>query len=159
VRAPPARPPAEHRHGHNYDRPVIDEGTDFGARVARHLREDVVVWLTTVTPSGAPLPAPVWFIWDGADLVTMYSIPGARTRNLAANPRVTLNFTGDGRGGDIVILAGEAAVVRDTPPVHADAAYVEKYGARIRGMGMTPETFASRYSEPVQIRFDRVRGH
>ena len=56
---------AERGHRQNYDRPVIDEGTEFGARVARHLREDVVVWLTTVTPSGAPLPAPVWFIWDG----------------------------------------------------------------------------------------------
>jgi PPOX class probable F420-dependent enzyme len=138
---------------------VIDEGTEFGARVARHLRDDVVVWLTTVTPSGAPLPAPVWFIWDGAGLVTMYSLPGARTRNLAANPRVTLNFTGDGRGGDVVILAGEAAVVRDAPPVHANAAYLEKYAGRIRGMGLTPETFGARYSEPVLIRLTRVRGH
>lgn len=139
--------------------PVIDEETDFGARVARHLREDVVAWLTTVTPAGAPLPAPVWFIWDGAELVTMYSIPGARTRNLAANPRVTLNFTGDGQGGDIVILAGEAAVIRTTPPVHANRAYVQKYAGRIRRMGLTPETFGARYSEPVLIRFTRVRGH
>jgi hypothetical protein len=40
----------------SYHRRVIDEGTEFGARVARHLREDPVVWLTTVTPAGAPLP-------------------------------------------------------------------------------------------------------
>ena len=138
---------------------MIDEGTEFGARVARHLREDTVVWLTTVTPSGAPLPAPVWFTWDGAELLTMYSIPGARTRNLAANPRVTLNFTGDGQGGDIVILAAEAAIVGDAPPVHANAAYVEKYAERMRRMGLTPETFGARYSEPVLIRITRVRGH
>ena len=57
---------------------LIDESTEFGARVARHLRDDVVVWLTTVSPRGAPLPMPVWFVWDGADSVVMYSQPGAR---------------------------------------------------------------------------------
>jgi hypothetical protein len=36
---------------------------------------------------------------------------------------------------------------------------VEKYAQRIRGLGMTPETFGARYSEPVLIRFTRVRGH
>ena len=81
---------------------MIDEGTEFGARVARHLREEIVVWMTTVTPSGAPLPMPVWFVWDGADSVLMYSRDGARIRNLEANPRVTLNF-GGGHGGDIVV--------------------------------------------------------
>jgi PPOX class probable F420-dependent enzyme len=78
---------------------VIDESTEFGARAARHLREDVVVWLTSVTPAGSPLPRPVWFVWDGAESVVVYSRPGARVRNVEANPRVTLNFAGDGRGG------------------------------------------------------------
>ena len=82
---------------------VIDEGTELGARTARHLREEVVVWLTTVTAAGAPLPRPVWFLWDGADVVSVYSLPGARVRNIERNPRVTLNFGGDGRGGDIVV--------------------------------------------------------
>jgi PPOX class probable F420-dependent enzyme len=77
---------------------VFDEGTEFGARVARRLREEQVVWLTTVTPAGAPLPRPVGFLWDGGDVVSVYSQPGARVRNIAANPRVTLNFDGDGRG-------------------------------------------------------------
>ena len=89
---------------------MIDQSTEFGARVARHLREDVVVWLTTVTPAGAPLPSPVWFLWDGAESVVMYSMPSARIRNVEANPRVALNFAGDGRGGDIVVLSGKATV-------------------------------------------------
>ena len=32
----------------------------------------------------------------------------ARARNIRANPQVSLNFAGDTRGGDIVVLAGEA---------------------------------------------------
>jgi hypothetical protein len=45
-----------------YRRDAIDEGTEFGARVARRLREEIVVWLTTVTPAGTPLPRPVGFV-------------------------------------------------------------------------------------------------
>lgn len=87
---------------------MIDESSEFGARVARHLREEIVVWLTTVTASGAPLPRPVGFVWDGGEDVSVYSQTGARIRNIARNPRVTLNFGGDGEGGDIVILSGIA---------------------------------------------------
>jgi hypothetical protein len=34
----------------------IVETSDFGARAARHLRPDPVVWLTTVGASGTPAP-------------------------------------------------------------------------------------------------------
>jgi PPOX class probable F420-dependent enzyme len=138
---------------------VIDQGTEFGARVADHLREEIVVWLTTVTPAGSPLPMPVWFLWDGAESVVMYSMPGARVRNIEANPRVSLNFAGDGKGGDIVVLSGRAAIDRDAPPADQAGEYRDKYDERIAGIGMTPETFAQRYSVPVRIHLERLRGH
>jgi PPOX class probable F420-dependent enzyme len=137
----------------------IDESTDFGARAARHLREEIVVWLTTVTPRGLPLPNPVWFVWDGDDTVTMYSMPGARARNIEANPLVSLNFTGDGRGGDIVVLSGEARIDHDAPPAGSDEGYVAKYSEHISRIGQTPETFGARYSVPVRIELTRLRGH
>jgi PPOX class probable F420-dependent enzyme len=138
---------------------LIDAGTDFGARVAAHLRDDVVVWLTTVTPSGAPLPSPVWFVWDGAEEVTMYSRPSARVRNLEANPKVTLNFGGDGRGGDIAVLSGHATPDTTLPAADASPAYLAKYDEHIARIGHTPETFAQAYSVPVRIRLTRLRGH
>ncbi len=143
----------------SYDRVVIDQGTEFGARVARHLREQIVVWLTTVTPRGSPLPRPVWFLWDGAESVVMYSQPGPRVSNVEANPSVTLNFAGDGRGGDIVVLSGTAAIDRDAPPADQAGEYRVKYDEHITRIGMTPETFAQRYSVPVRIRLTRLRGH
>ena len=142
-----------------YDRLVIDQGTEFGARVAGHLREEIVVWLTTVTPAGSPLPSPVWFIWDGGESVVMYSMPGARVRNVEANPRVTLNFGGDGGGGDIVVLSGDAVIDKDAPPADQDSEYRAKYDEHIARIGMTPETFAQRYSVPVRIQLTRLRGH
>jgi PPOX class probable F420-dependent enzyme len=138
---------------------VIDQQTEFGARVARHLRDEIVVWLTTVAPSGSPLPSPVWFVWDGADAISMYSLPGARVRNIEANPRVSLNFAGDGHGGDIVVLSGRATVDRDAPPAARSPEYLAKYGDRIARIGMDPERFAERYSVPIRIRVTGVRGH
>jgi PPOX class probable F420-dependent enzyme len=138
---------------------VIDDSTEFGARAARHLSDEVVVWLTTVSQRGAPLPMPVWFVWDGEDSVVVYSQPGARVRNLESNPHVTLNFAGDGRGGDIVVLSGTATLDRDGPGADEDAAYAAKYGEHIARIGHTPASFANRYSVPVRIRLERLRGH
>jgi PPOX class probable F420-dependent enzyme len=138
---------------------VIDQSTEFGARVARHLREETVVWLTSVTPAGSPLPAPVWFLWDGAQSISLYSVPGARVRNIEANPRVALNFAGDGRGGDIVVIPGRAIVDADAPPADAADEYLAKYDRHIARIGMTPQTFAARYSVPLRISFTGIRGH
>ena len=135
----------------------IDESTEFGARVAAHLRDDVAVWMTTVTPKGSPLPSPVWFHWDGGDSVIMFSQPGARQRNIEANPRVTLNFAGDGRGGDIVVLAGRATF--EAPPADRINAYIEKYGEHMTRIGLTPDQFAERYSVQVHIELTGLRGH
>lgn len=138
---------------------MIDESSEHGARAARHLREEIVVWLTTVSPRGAPLPMPVCFIWDGAESVRVYSQRGARARNIEANPHVTLNFSGDGRGGDIVVLSGEATIDRDGPPASEDPAYLAKYDEHIARIRMTPDTFAEHYCMPVTIQLERLRGH
>ena len=138
---------------------MIDESTEFGARVARHLRDEIVVWLTTVTPRGAPLPMPVWFVWDGAESVTMYSQPSARVRNIEANPGVSLNFSGDGRGGDIVVLSGEATIGQGATPADQNRDYLAKYDEHIARIGMNPETFAREYSVPVRIRLTGLQGY
>jgi PPOX class probable F420-dependent enzyme len=137
---------------------LIDEGTELGARTAGHLRDDIVVWLTTVTPKGAPLPSLVWFLWDCADSVTVYSMNSARVRNIDLNPRVTMNFAGNGRGGDIVILTGRARAARDLPAADASPAYLGKYAAHIERIGMTPQTFAASYSVPIEIQLSALRG-
>ena len=138
---------------------VVDASTEFGARAARHLTDEIVVWLTTVSARGAPLPMPVWFVWDGEDSVVLYSQPGARVRNLESNPHVTLNFAGDGGGGDIVVLSGTATLDRDGPGADRDPGYLAKYDEHIRRIGHTPESFANRYSVPIRIRLERLRGH
>ncbi len=137
---------------------MLDETTEYGARVARRLREEIVVWLTTVTPSGAPLPRPVGFLWDGQDIVSIYSQPGARVRNIARNPKVTLNFDGDGEGGDIVVLSGIAEVDESRPSAVANTAWIAKYANEWERWGMTAEAFGHRFSVPLRIRISAVHG-
>jgi PPOX class probable F420-dependent enzyme len=138
---------------------IIDESTAFGARVAEHLRSEIVVWMTTVTPSGAPLPMPVWFLWEGGESVVMFSRESPRVRNLETNPNVSLNFDGDGRGGGIVVLSGRATVDRDGPRAHQVGAYIEKYADHIERLAHTPESFGGTYSVPIRITLERLRGH
>jgi PPOX class probable F420-dependent enzyme len=89
----------------------------------------------------------------------MHSRRSARVRNIEANPAVSLNFSGDGRGGDIVVLSGRATAGGGLPQADHDPEYLAKYRDHIARIGMTPETFAQRYEVPVRIELTRVRGH
>jgi PPOX class probable F420-dependent enzyme len=133
--------------------------TEFGARTAKHLTDDIVAWLTIVDASGTPQPAPVWFLWDDSSILVYSHGEAKRLAHLRANPRVALHFDGNGNGGDIVVLTGQAEIVPDEPPVHQNPEYVAKYGDRITEGWQTAENFASIYSVPVRIRPKRLRGH
>ncbi|MEO8690668.1 MAG: TIGR03667 family PPOX class F420-dependent oxidoreductase [Solirubrobacteraceae bacterium] len=136
---------------------IIDESTDSGARAAERLRDEIVIWLTTISPKSGPLPMPVWFLWDRADRVLMFSQDGARVRNLQAEPRVSLNFDGDGRGGNIVVLSGVANVDPQAGPADRIDAYLEKYAGHIKRIGLTPEQFGAKYSNPIRIELTKLR--
>ena len=137
---------------------MLDETTEFGRHAAERLRADVIGWLTTVTPDGAPRPIPIWFLWDGDRSLLLYSRPEKRKlANLAENPRVSLNLDSDGIDADIVICWGEARVT-DDPPADQVPAYVEKYTHRIEALGWTPEDFAADFSVPLRIDITRIHG-
>ena len=83
---------------------------------------------------------------------------GTRAQHRGEPARVA-QLRGDGRGGDIVVLSGTASIGSDAPSANADVAYLTKYDEHIARIGHTPESFANRYSEPVRIRLERLRGH
>ena len=137
----------------------LDTTTEFGARATRRLRDELIGWLVTVGPDQTPQPIPVWFLWDGQTCL-VYSQPNtAKLRNIARTPRVALHLDGDGQGGNIVIMSGEARVVTDVPPATEIPAYLEKYRQGIARIGMTPEMFARTYSITVRITPTRIHGH
>lgn len=137
----------------------LDTTTEFGRRVTRRLREELIAWLVTVRPDQTPQPVPVWFLWDGQTFL-VYSQPDTqKLRNIARSPRVALHLDGNGKGGDIVVLTGEARVVTDAPPANEILAYVEKYRQGMTGIGMTPESFARAYSVALRVTPTRLQGH
>jgi PPOX class probable F420-dependent enzyme len=135
--------------------------TPFGERVARRLREEPVMWLTTTGHDGTPQPNPVWFYWDEeAQSVLIYSLSdAARLAHIRATPRVALHFDGNGRGGDIIVLTGEARLSPDDLPADQHAAYLDKYRDFIARSFGTPANFAAEYSVPLRITPNKVRGH
>ena len=138
---------------------LIDTTTEIGARVERRLREEPVIWLTTVRDDSLPQPSPVWFLWDGAS-VLIYSRPDTpKLRNIARRPRVALNLDGDGRGGNIIVISGQALIDADALPAHQVPGYAEKYRPGIERIGMTPEQFSQAYSVAVRVTPTAVRGH
>jgi PPOX class probable F420-dependent enzyme len=137
-----------------------EAGTPFGDRVRQRLTDSQVIWLTSIGVDGTPQPNPVWFLWDGADSVLVYSRPLAlRLKHIVANPRIALNLDGDGKGGDIIVLSGAAALAPDTAASDANAGYLAKYGdAMARVSGSTAE-FAADYPIALSVRVDKIRGH
>src|SRR5262249_2286706 len=132
--------------------------TPFGERVRRRLTDEIVIWMTTVGRDGTPQPNPVWFLDEGDTILVYNRADALRIAHVQRNPRVTLHFDGNGRGGDVVILAGEAHVVPDEPPASTNTAYVEKYSQHAVRVSGTVEAFATAYPVAIRIAVDRVRG-
>lgn len=135
---------------------TIDTTTESGARAAQRLREEPVIWLTTVSPGGRPQTSPVWFWWDG-DRFWVWSLESARVKNIAANPHVSLNLDGNGRGGDVVSVEGDARVDRSLPAARDVPEYVAKYERMLAGYGWTWDSFCSEYPVPITVEPTRYR--
>jgi PPOX class probable F420-dependent enzyme len=125
--------------------------------VAGRLDEDLVGWLTTVTPSGQPQSSVVWYLRDGDDLL-IYSKPDAtKMGNIAANPRVAFNLRGDVEGDIMTTIEATASIVDQPTPPHHESAYLAKYRGQIERLGWTLEEFAGDYSALIRLRLDRIR--
>jgi PPOX class probable F420-dependent enzyme len=135
--------------------------SEFGTRVRSRLDAETVVWLTTTGADGTPQPNPVWFLWeDGSESVLVYNANDAnRLDHVAVRPRVSLNFDGDGKGGNVVVLAGVAEQAADVPSADQHDGYLAKYAADVERVGGDAASFAQRYSVPLRIRITKVRGH
>ncbi|MEU4804763.1 TIGR03667 family PPOX class F420-dependent oxidoreductase [Actinosynnema sp. NPDC023587] len=136
-----------------------DPSTEFGARVARELREDMIAWVTSVDRAGTPQPAPVWFLWEN-DTALFYSRPDAkRLDRLKANPRTSLNLNDEGLGKEVLVLTGTLTREDGIAPAHLHEAFTAKYGELAADAFGSHEKFSELYSVPLVFHPERVRGH
>ena len=138
---------------------MIDTSTEFGQRTQRRLNDEIIGWLTTVTPGGQPQSVPIWFLWQDDETLLVFSRPGApKLRNIRNNPHVSFNLDSDRRIGDIIRLEGPAKI-SDTLSATDVPAFIEKYRDGFTRIGMTPDEFAATFSAGVTMKPARVRGH
>ena len=98
--------------------------------IQSYLATKDVVLLGTVSPSGAPLITPMWFLHD-PDAITMISVDGlAKVTNVRRDPRVCV-VAESGTRADIrsVTVHGRAAFLADTPERRALA---DRFHAKYR---------------------------
>ena len=134
-----------------------DPTTEAGARLAERLDTELIAWLTTVNAAGQPQSSAVWFVWAEGELL-MYSRLGApRSRNIAANPHVSVHLNSDPEGDDIVTFEAQARLDPAAPPASAVPAFLAKYGRLIANYGWSAEQFVADYPDAIRIRPTRLR--
>jgi PPOX class probable F420-dependent enzyme len=74
-----------------------------------------------------------------------------KIRNLSTNARVTLALDDTKQGEDVVIVEDTAEIL-DNPDISATLpAYVEKYGAMMQDIDLTPESMAADFSVGIRV--------
>ena len=131
---------------------MADQTKPQNAHVEQRLREEPIVWFTTVRPDGRPHTVPVWFLWDGETFL-IFSQPGnVKIRNLQRNPHITLALDGTNQGGDVVTVEGEAELLSEPSRNILVPAFGEKYASMIKTMGVDIDRLLEDYSQPIRIK-------
>lgn len=90
---------------------------------------------------------PLWFVWDGTAFV-MYSKPYAvKVRNLRRDPTAMLAVGEPGRRA--AVLVEVRAEIEEA--VGLLTAFADKYAELMAGLGLSRDTFASVYSQPIRL--------
>ena len=127
------------------------------AHALERLRDNPMIWLSSVRPDGRPHIVPVWFVLDD-DSILIFSIPdNQKVRNLRQNPNVMLALDDTQGGGDVVMIEGRAELLSD-PKVTAAAmpAYAQKYAKQIAQLFSDPAGMAKQYSQAIRITPTRI---
>ena len=138
---------------------MLDLKTEFGQAVARHMKSENVIWLTTVDSHLTPQPRPVWFLWE-YETILIFSQPGAyKIKHIKQHPRVALHFNTDHTGDrHVIVMTGEAIIDPNGVTANQVPAYLEKYKTGIADLNMTPEAFNAEYSTLIRIAPSELRG-
>ena len=136
----------------------MDFDSRLGRKAAGKLKREQVLWLTSVDDKGRPQPRPVWFHWNGEDVLIFSQPKGAKVRQIAARPEVALHFNSDEMANEVVVFLGEAHALLESVAPDRVKPYLRKYRRGIVDLKMTPASFQSEYSVPILVRLTALRG-
>ena len=112
---------------------MADNKRKLESKAKRLIKQEYVIWFTTVDSTGTPQPRPVWFVWD-KDAFLIFSQPGAhKAAHIRRNPYVSLHFNTDKTGDqDVVVYVGTATLIENAKPAHKVPTYFKNTRAALR---------------------------
>ena len=123
------------------------------------LRDDPVVWLSSVQRDGRPHLVPVWFHWDG-ECIVAFSKPHARkVDNLRDEPRVMLAVGTPGPDFEVELIEATAELPDRPAAELIPDGFGAKYRELLRRAGLTVQRYAEVYSQPIVLRPTRFLGY
>lgn len=138
---------------------MADSKKKLEIKAKKLVKQEYVIWLTTVDSTNRPQPRPVWFIWDKGSFI-IFSQPRAhKVAHIKKNSFVSLHFNTDKTGDeDVIVYSGIASIDETVKPAHKVTAYFKKYKTGIEKIGMTPEKFSAEYSVALRVKPSSLRG-
>src|SRR5215212_12070578 len=128
------------------------DATLAAARIDRMLRQEPVVWVSTVAADGTPHLVPIWFSWDGESVLIASKPHAKKIANLRTNPRVMLALGEPDDDFDVGLVEGIAEVV-DAPAAEVlPADHLAKYRDDMAAIGLSRGEYLETYSLVVRVR-------
>lgn len=125
--------------------------------VDRRLRNEPVVWLSTVDEHGFPHIVPIWFVWDG-EAFLVFSKPHARkVQAIRRQARVALALGEPRDDFDVQLIEGHATVLATTTRQLLGEEgligreHARKYAAELFALGIDRSEYEATYSAVVRV--------
>jgi PPOX class probable F420-dependent enzyme len=134
-----------------------DPSTPAGAAASEHLATDIVGWLTTVDPDGAPHTSAIWVLWRDGEVLIYSGKRAPRNGNIEANANVSFHLDSRSEGDAYATTTGTARIDPGARPADQDPEYMAKYARKIAEYGWTEAWFAAEYPFAVRVTPSRWR--
>ena len=115
------------------------------------LEKPILAHCATIGPGGEPHCNPVWFVWNGKQIVLSIGPVGQKARNIERDSRVSLSIVDSDNPGHYIEVRGTASFDRQVNSQDPTViAMVRKYTGNDTYPGM-PDQHSLYLVEPIRI--------
>ena len=98
------------------------------------LTSSALAHIATIGPDGEPQVNPVWFDWNGEEILFSQTTTRQKTKNLARDPRIALSIVDPENPYRYLEVRGTVVRVEDDP----DKAFIDKMAQKYLGQEKYP---------------------